>query len=113
MNNLVNFWFGVVFDMLCFKFGFDFVVFFDCNVLGLLLNLVVFVGGEVRFVKWLVLNVGYYGGGVYKNSILLGVMFILKDGKYEVGVVFCDIFGFVIKNVYMVLVVLCFVCFCF
>jgi hypothetical protein len=69
-----------------FSFGFDFVAPFDRNNPGSIANPVISFGGEVRPVKFIALSAGYFGGGIYKSNIPVGINFILKDGAYEVGI---------------------------
>src|SRR5574343_19446 len=69
-----------------FSFGFDLVAPFDRNNPGSIANPVISFGGEVRPVKFIALSAGYFGGGIYKSNIPVGINFILKDGAYEVGI---------------------------
>ena len=69
-----------------FSFGFDLVAPFDRNNPGSIANPVISFGGEVRPVKFIAISAGYFGGGIYKSNIPVGINFILKDGAYEVGI---------------------------
>jgi hypothetical protein len=80
-----------------FKFGVDVVAPFDRNNPGSIANPVVSVGGEVR-IKFIALSAGYFGGGIYKNNIPVGINFILKDGTYEFGISSYDALSFFTKN---------------
>ena len=84
------------------RVGFDLVAPFDNENPGSLQNAIFSFGGDVRPLKWLSLNAGYYGGGVYKNNIPVGVTFILKDGGYEFGVASRDALSFFTKNAHSV-----------
>lgn len=108
VSNPADFRFGAAYDSKRFKIGFDFVAPFNPDAPGSLVNAIVSVGGEVRPVKWLAINAGYYGGGVYKNNIPLGLTFILKNGRYEAGVASRDVLGFITKNAHTVSAALCF-----
>ena len=55
------------------------------------------VGGEIR-IKFIVLSAGYFGGGIYKNNIPVGINFIFKDGAYEIGISSYDAISFFSKN---------------
>ncbi len=78
--------------------GFDFVAPFDRDSPGSIQNAIFSVGGEVRPVRWLALSVGYYGGGIYKNNIPVGINFILGKGRYEIGISSRDALTFLTKN---------------
>lgn len=80
------------------RLGFDMVAPFNKDNPGSLQNAVISVGGDFSPVKWLALNVGYFGGGVYKNNIPLGITFILRDGSYEFGFASRDALSFFTKN---------------
>jgi hypothetical protein len=80
-----------------FKFGVDVVAPFDRNNPGSIANPVLSVGGEVR-IKFIALSAGYFGGGIYKNNIPVGINFILKDGTYEFGISSYDALSFFTKN---------------
>jgi hypothetical protein len=78
--------------------GFDMVAPFNNENPGSLQNAIFSFGGDVRPVKWLVLNAGFYGGGIYKSNIPVGVTFVLKDGAYECGIASRDALTFFTKN---------------
>ena len=44
------------------------------------------------------ISCGYFGGGIYKTNIPVGVNFILKDGGYEFGISSRDITSFFSQN---------------
>ena len=48
--------------------------------------------------KWLQLSAGYFGGGVYRRNIPVGINFILGDGTYEVGISSRDALSFFLKD---------------
>jgi hypothetical protein len=79
-------------------FGIDFVAPFNKDNPGSIQNAVIAVGGEFRPAKWLALNVGYFGGGIYKSNIPCGITFILKNGGYEFGIASRDALTFFTKN---------------
>lgn len=79
-------------------FGIDIVAPFNKENPGSLQNAVIAVGGEIRPAKWLSLNVGYFGGGIYKSNIPCGITFILKEGGYEFGIASRDALTFFTKN---------------
>lgn len=74
--------------------GFDFVAPFNSENPGNIANAVFSFGGEIRPIKWIALSAGYFGGGIYKSNIPVGVNFILKDGAYEFGISSYDILSF-------------------
>jgi hypothetical protein len=78
--------------------GIDVVAPFDNENPGSIANPVYSVGGELRPVKWLALSAGYFGGGIYRNNIPVGINFILKDGTYEFGISSYDALSFFMKN---------------
>ncbi|MCC6700006.1 MAG: hypothetical protein IT221_00685 [Fluviicola sp.] len=99
MQNAADFRFGVAFEPWKFlKLGFDMVAPFNRNNPGSIQNPVYSVGLEVRPIKWVALNAGYFGGGIYRNNIPLGITFILKDGAYECGIASRDALSFFTKN---------------
>lgn len=81
-----------------FSFGFDVVVPFDNENPGSIANPVYSFGGEIRPIKWLALSAGYFGGGIYRNNIPVGINFILKDGSFECGISSYDALTFFTKN---------------
>jgi hypothetical protein len=78
--------------------GFDMVAPFNRNAPGNIANPVFSFGGEIRPLPWLHLNAGYFGGGIYKNNIPLGVNFSFKEGTYEFGLASYDILSFFLDN---------------
>lgn len=78
--------------------GIDVVAPFDRTNPGSIANPVYSIGGEIRPIKWIALSLGYFGGGIYKNNIPVGVNFILRDGAYEFGVSSYDALTFFTKN---------------
>jgi hypothetical protein len=79
-------------------FGFDLVAPFNRDNPGNIINPVISVGGDIRIFKWLQLSAGYYGGGIYRDNIPVGLNFILKDGGYEFGFSSRDIMTFFKKD---------------
>jgi len=78
--------------------GFDMVAPFNRNTPGSIANPVFSFGGEIRPLPWLHLNAGYFGGGIYKNNIPLGINFSFKEGTYEFGIASYDILSFFMEN---------------
>lgn len=79
-------------------FGFDMIAPFNRENPGSIQNAVFSFGGDLRPFKWLQLSVGYFGGGIYKDNIPVGINFILRDGAYEFGVSSRDALTFFTKN---------------
>lgn len=99
LKNAADFRIGASFQPFKFlHFGFDMVAPFDKESPGSIQNAVYSFGGDIRPVKWLQLSIGYFGGGVYRNNIPVGINFILKDGSYEVGISSRDALTFFTKN---------------
>jgi hypothetical protein len=93
--NAANFRFGGSLDIgKIAKIGFDMVAPFDREAPGSMANPVFSFGGEVRPIKWLAISAGYFGGGIYRNNIPVGVNFIFGEGTYEVGVSSYDALSF-------------------
>jgi hypothetical protein len=87
VQNAANFRLGASLDLgNIASIGFDLVAPFDKANPGSIANTVFAFGGDIRPIKWLALSAGYFGGGIYKNNIPLGIRFILKDGAYEFGI---------------------------
>ena len=80
------------------KMGFDFVAPFNKENPGSIQNAIFSFGGELRILKFLVLNAGYFGGGIYQNNMPLGVTFVLRNGGYEFGIASRDALSFFNKN---------------
>jgi len=76
------------------KIGVDFVAPFNRALPGSMANAVLSAGGEVKILKWLALSAGYFGGGIYRNNIPLGVNFSIGEGKYEFGASSYDALSF-------------------
>ncbi len=99
LENPADFRFGAAFEPAKFlKLGFDMVAPFDRSNPGAIKNPVYSFGGEIRPVKWLALNAGYFGGGIYKNNIPLGVTFMLRGGAYECGIATRDALSFFMEE---------------
>jgi hypothetical protein len=99
LRNAADFRFGASMEFgKVLSLGFDMVAPLNNDNPGSIANPVYSFGGEVRPVKWLALSVGYFGGGIYKNNIPVGINFILKDGAYECGISSYDALTFFTKN---------------
>jgi hypothetical protein len=99
LKNAADFRIGASMDFgKILKCGFDIVAPFNRENPGSLANTVFSFGGELRPVKFIALSAGYFGGGIYKNNIPVGINFILKDGAYEVGVSSYDALSFFSKK---------------
>jgi hypothetical protein len=99
LKNAADFRFGTSIEFgKVLSLGFDMVAPLNSDNPGSIANPVYSFGGEVRPVKWLALSVGYFGGGIYKNNIPVGINFILKDGSYECGISSYDALTFFTKN---------------
>lgn len=86
VQNAANFRLGASLDLgKIASIGFDLVAPFDKSSPGSITNAVFAFGGDIKPVKWLAISAGYFGGGIYRNNIPLGIRFILKDGAYEFG----------------------------
>jgi hypothetical protein len=97
--NASDFRFGVSYEPVKYvRLGFDVVAPFNKENPGSIQNPVYSFGGDIIPVKWLQLSIGYYGGGIYKNNIPLGLTFILKDGAYEFGIASRDALSFFLKD---------------
>lgn len=97
--NASDFRFGVSYEPIKYlRVGFDMVAPFNKDNPGSLQNMVYSVGGDIIPVKWLQLSIGYYGGGVYKHNMPLGITFVIKDGAYEFGVASRDALSFFLRN---------------
>jgi hypothetical protein len=108
VNNAADFRIGASFvPMNRLRLGIDVVAPFDKENPGSLQNAVVSVGGDFAPLKWLVLNAGYFGGGVYKSNVPLGITFVLRDGAYEFGFASRDALSFFTKNSHSVSLAMC------
>ncbi|WP_343747677.1 DUF5723 family protein [Fluviicola sp.] len=97
--NASDFRFGVSYEPIKYlRLGFDVVAPFNKNNPGSIQNPVYSFGGDILPVKWLQLSIGYYGGGIYKNNMPLGLTFIIKDGAYECGIASRDALSFFLKD---------------
>lgn len=97
--NASDFRFGASFDPgKYFRVGLDIVAPFNKENPGSLQNAIYSVGGDIIPVKWLQFSIGYYGGGIYKHNMPVGLTFIVKDGAYEFGVASRDALSFFLKN---------------
>lgn len=74
--------------------GVDFVAPFNRDLPGSVQNGVLSLGGEVRPIKWLTLQAGYLGGGIYKHNIPIGINFVMGGGTYEMGIASRDALTF-------------------
>lgn len=75
--------------------GIDVIAPFNADNPGSLQNAVISVGGDIRPVRWLAISAGYYGGGIYKHNIPMGINFILGGGTYEFGISSRDALSFI------------------
>jgi hypothetical protein len=48
--------------------------------------------------KWLCLSAGYFGGGIYRSNVPVGIKVVLKDGAYEFGISSYDALSFFLKS---------------
>lgn len=78
--------------------GVDVVAPFNKSHPGSLRNAVVSVGGEFRPLKWLHISLGYFGGGVYKHNMPVGINFVIGGGTYEFGIASRDAISFFYKD---------------
>jgi hypothetical protein len=94
-KNASNFRLGASFHPFKFlAFGFDLVAPFNKENPGSIQNAIVSFGGDIKPVKWLQISIGYLGGGIYKTNMPMGINFIFRDGKYEIGVASRDALAF-------------------
>ena len=99
LKNASDFRFGASVKALkILNLGFDMVAPFNKENPGSIKNPIYSFGGEIRPVKWMAISCGYFGGGIYKTNIPVGVNFILKDGGYEFGISSRDITSFFSQN---------------
>ena len=99
MANAATFRFGASYHIKkILGIGFDLVAPFNSENPGNIKNTVISFGGDLRIVKWLQLSCGYFGGGVYKNNMPVGINFILRNGGYEIGVSSRDALAFFQKD---------------
>ena len=74
--------------------GFDMIAPFDRENPGAIVNPVFSIGGEIRLRKMIAISAGYFGGGLYKHNIPVGINFILGGGTYEFGISSRDALSF-------------------
>lgn len=99
LQNAADFRLGASMEPFPFlRFGMDVVAPFNKDTPGSLQNAVFSLGGDIRPVKWLALSAGYFGGGIYKSNIPVGITFTLKGGAYEFGVASRDALTFFTKK---------------
>jgi hypothetical protein len=99
LANAATFRFGASFHIKkILGVGFDLVAPFNSENPGSIKNTVVSFGGDLRPLKWLQLSCGYFGGGIYKNNMPVGINFIMRDGGYEFGVSSRDALSFFQKD---------------
>ena len=97
--NASNFRFGASCELgKVASLGVDFVAPFNNEIPGSMANAVFSIGGEVRPLKWLSLSAGYFGGGIYRNNVPVGINFCLREGTYEFGVSSYDALSFFLKS---------------
>lgn len=99
LKNAADIRFGAAFTPWKFlRLGLDVVAPFNSETPGSIKNPVYSFGAEVRPVKWLALNAGYFGGGIYRNNIPIGITFMLREGAYECGIASRDAISFFTRN---------------
>jgi hypothetical protein len=99
LKNAADFRFGASMDFgKLFTLGVDVVAPFDRNRPGSISNPVFSIGGELRPMKWLCLSAGYFGGGIYRSNVPVGIKVVLKDGAYEFGISSYDALSFFLKS---------------
>jgi hypothetical protein len=99
LKNAADFRVGASMDFgKIFTLGVDVVAPFDRTRPGSISNPVFSIGGELRPVKWISLSAGYFGGGIYRSNIPVGIKFVLKDGAYEFGVSSYDALSFFLNS---------------
>lgn len=77
------------------RVGVDVVMPFDTDNPGGIANPVYSFGGDIHPLPWFTIAAGYYGGGIYKSNIPVGITFHLREGMYECGVASRDMLSFV------------------
>ena len=99
LANAATFRFGASFHVRkILGIGFDLVAPFNSENPGSIKNTVISFGGDLRIFRWLQLSCGYFGGGIYKNSMPVGINFILRNGGYEFGFSSRDALAFFQEN---------------
>ncbi|MES2589001.1 MAG: DUF5723 family protein [Bacteroidota bacterium] len=95
LNNAATFRLGASFHPFKFlSFGFDMVAPFDKENPGSIQSTIISFGGDIKPFRWMAISVGYLQGGIYKKNMPLGINFILKEGKYELGIASRDALTF-------------------
>lgn len=93
--NAANFRLGASIDIgKVASIGADFVAPFDRSAPGSLANGVISFGADIKPAKWITISAGYFGGGIYKHNIPVGLNFIMGGGTYEMGISSRDILTF-------------------
>ena len=99
VKNAANFRLGASLDLGKFaSLGFDLVAPFDSGIPGSIVNPIYSVGMDLNVVKWLTLSAGYFGGGIYKDNIPVGINFVFGDGTYEFGISSRDAITFFLND---------------
>jgi hypothetical protein len=99
VKNAANFRLGASLDLGKFaSLGFDLVAPFDSGIPGSIVNPIYSFGMDLNVVKWLTLSAGYFGGGIYKDNIPVGINFVFGDGTYEFGISSRDAITFFLND---------------
>ncbi|MDC3252923.1 DUF5723 family protein [Crocinitomicaceae bacterium] len=99
VKNASNFRFGASLDLgRIASLGFDFVAPFNSDTPGSIINPIYSFGMDLNIFKWLTLSAGYFGGGIYKDNIPVGVNFIFGGGTYEFGISSRDAITFFLND---------------
>ena len=86
--------FGASLDLDIAELGIDVIAPFNSENPGSIVNPVYSIGGELKPIKWLRISAGYFGGGIYKHNIPVGINFLLGDGACEFGISSRDMLSF-------------------
>lgn len=78
--------------------GIDVVAPFDAENPGSIVNPVYSIGGDIKPAEFVTISAGYYGGGIYKNNIPVGINFHFGGGAYEFGISSRDALSFFMKK---------------
>ncbi len=78
--------------------GLDLIAPFQSGMPGTLENFVMSIGGDIQPIKWLTLSAGYFGGGIYKHNIPVGINFVFGGGSYEAGIASRDALSFFLDS---------------
>ncbi len=85
-KNASNFRFGASYEFRkILSVGFDVVAPFNRENPGSIHNAIFSFGSEIRPIPMIALSCGYVMGGIYANSIPMGINFIIGNGRYECG----------------------------